>query len=154
MVKVFVVYDTRYGNTKAVAEKIVKGMNEVEGIETTIVDLKELNPEQMGHVDAILIGSPNHYGSSTRAVRHLIDNLGKLDLKTERVAVFDTCFDGDFNKAVKKMEKRINKKAPELKIIAPGLSIRVKGMKGPIGDGEIARCIDFGRMIANKLQRR
>jgi flavodoxin len=29
MVKVFVVYDTKYGNTKLVAEKIVEGIREV-----------------------------------------------------------------------------------------------------------------------------
>jgi flavodoxin len=35
-VKAFVVYDTKCGNTKLVAEKIVEGMMEVEGIETAI----------------------------------------------------------------------------------------------------------------------
>ena len=29
MVKVFIVYDTKYGNTKLVAEKIVEGMRKV-----------------------------------------------------------------------------------------------------------------------------
>jgi len=36
LVKVFVVYDTKYGNTKLAAETIVEGMREVEGIETAM----------------------------------------------------------------------------------------------------------------------
>ena len=36
MVKVFVVYDTKYGNTKLAAESILEGIREAEGIETAI----------------------------------------------------------------------------------------------------------------------
>ena len=56
MVKVFVVYDTKYGNTKLVAEKIVEGMKEIEGIETAISDVKEVDLEKVAGYDAILIG--------------------------------------------------------------------------------------------------
>jgi flavodoxin len=40
LAKVFVVYDTKYGNTKLVAEKIVDGLREVEGTETAISDVE------------------------------------------------------------------------------------------------------------------
>ena len=39
MVKVFVVYDTKYGNTKLAAEKIIEGIGKVEGVETAIADV-------------------------------------------------------------------------------------------------------------------
>ena len=57
-------------------------------------------------------------------------------MKTKWVAVFDTYLGGDFEKAVKKMEKRIGEKVLSLKLITSGLSIRVDEMKGPILDGE------------------
>jgi len=38
----------------------------------------------------------------------------------------------DFEKAVKKMEKRMSERVPGLKLITSGLSIRVDGMKGPM----------------------
>ena len=152
MVKVFVVYDTKYGNTKLVAEKIVEGMREVEGIETAISDIEEVDLERAADYDAISIGSPNHMGGPVRGIKKLIDKLGKLDLKAKSVAVFDTYLGGDFEKATKKMEKRISEKVPALKLITSGLSIRVDGMKGPVTDGEFPKCKDFGKKIATQLK--
>ena len=153
MVKVFVVYDTKYGNTKLVAEKIVEGMRETKGIETVISDVKEIDLERITDSDAILIGSPNHWGGPSRTIKKFIDELGKLDLEAKWFAVFDTYLGGDFEKAVKKMEKRIGEKVPSLKLITSGLSIRVKRMKGPIVEEEYPRCRDFGKKIANQLLR-
>ena len=152
MMKVFVVYDTKHGNTKLVAEKIVEGIREVEGIETAISDVEEVDLEKVADSDAILIGAPNHMGGPARTIRKFIDELGKVDLKAKWVAVFDTYLGEDFEKAVKKMEKRIGEKVPGLKLITSGLSIRVGGMKGPIVEGELPKCKDFGKKIANQFK--
>jgi flavodoxin len=150
--KVFVVYDTKHGNTKLVAEKIVEGMRGVEGIEAAISDVEEVDLERVADYDAILIGSPNHWGGPVRGIKKLIDKLGKLDLKAKWAAVFDTYIKQDFEKAVKKMEKRINEKVPKLKLIVPGLSIKVGDMKGPVVDGELPKCKEFGKKIADQLK--
>ena len=53
------------------------------------------------------------------------------------------------------MEKRIGEKVPGLKLITPGLSIKVKtdlSMKGPIEEGELPKCVDFGKKIATQLK--
>ncbi len=152
MAKVFVVYDTKHGNTKLVAEKIMEGIGEVEGIETAISDVEKTDPKKAADYDAILIGSPNHFGGPVRGINKFIDKLGKLDLEAKWVAVFDTYLGGDFEKAVKKMEKRISEKVPGLKLIASGLSIRVDGMKGPVTDGEFPKCKEFGKKIATQLK--
>jgi flavodoxin len=44
--KVFVVYDTKYGNTKLVAEEIAKGIEDVGGIEIAISYVKEVDLER------------------------------------------------------------------------------------------------------------
>jgi len=152
MLKVFVIYDTKHGNTKLVAEKILEGISEVKGIETAISDVEEVDLERVADYDAILIGSPNHWGGPVRGINKLIDKLGKLDLKAKWVAVFDTYIKEDFEKAVKKMEKRIGEKVPRLKLITSGLSIKVDDMKGPVTDGELPKCKDFGRKIAAQLK--
>jgi len=152
LVKIFVVYDTKYGNTKLVAEKIVEGIREVEGMEIAISDVKEVDLERVADSDAILIGAPNHMGRPARTIREFMDKLGKLDLKAKWVAVFDTYLGGDFEKAVKEMEKRIGEKVPSLKLITSGLSIKVQGVKGPITDGELPKCKDFGKKIATQLK--
>ena len=151
MVKVFIVYDTKYGSTKLVAEKIIEGLKEVEGIETDISDVEGVDLEKVAASDAVLIGSPNHLGNPARSIEKFIDNLGKLDLKAKWVAVFDTYLGKDFEKAVKKIEKKIGEKAPSLELIAPGLSIKVKGMEDSIAEGELPKCKDFGKKIANQL---
>ena len=152
MAKVIVVYESKYGNTKLVAETIIEGMKQVKGIETALNEVKEIDIHQISSYDAILIGSPNHIGGPTRSVKKFIDKLGKLNLGEKRFAVFDTHLDKDFEKAVKKMEKRINEKAPGMKMIAPGLSIRVQGMTGPIAEGELPKCKEFGKKLATQIK--
>ena len=151
MVKVLVVYDTKYGNTKLVAEKIVEGMRKVGGIETAIADVKGVNFEEVASSDAVLLGSPNHVGRPARGIDAFIDKLGKLDLKTKWVAVFDTHMASD-ERAHAKIEKRIGEKLPCVKLITPGLSIKVDGMEGPIVEGELIKCVDFGKKIATQLK--
>ncbi len=146
------VYESKYGNTRLVAEKIAEGMREVSGIETALSELKRVDKKQLADFDTILIGSPNHFGSATGGIKKFINELGKLNLAGKAVAVFDTCLGKDFEKAVKKMEKQVGEKAPGLKLLAPGLSVRVDGMKGPITQGELPRCKDFGVKIATQIK--
>ena len=152
MPKVIVVYESKYGNTKRVAETIVEGINEIEKIEAVLKEAKHVEPTEVLDYDVILIGSPNHIGGPTRGIKKFIDKLGKIGLEEKMGAVFDTYMGGDFNKAVRKIEKRINEKVPGLKLITSGLSIKVKGFKGPIAEGELPKCRDFGKKIANQLK--
>jgi len=151
MVKVLVVYDTKHGNTKLVAEKIVEGIREVEGIDTAISDVKDVKFGEVASSDAVLIGSPNHFDGPARGIDAFIDKLGELDKKTRWVAVFDTHLAEDKG-AHTKMEQRIGEKVPGVKLITPSLSIKVDGMKGPIAAGELPRCVDFGKRIATQLR--
>jgi flavodoxin len=146
-VKALIVYESKYGNTKLVGETVAQGMMETEGVEATLLEAQEVDLSKAADCDLILIGSPNHIGGLTRGIMKFIDELGKVDLKGKWVAVFDTYMGGDFEKAVKKMEKRIGEKAPGLKIAAQGLSVRVQGMKGPVVEGELPRSKEFGSRI-------
>ncbi len=153
LAKIIVGYESKYGNTKLVAEKIVEGMKEVKGTEATLRELEEIDLSKIADYDAILIGSPNHYGGPTKSVKEFIDKLEKLNLDGRHFAVFDTYLGkGFFEKAAKKMEKRINEKVPGMEVIAPGLSIKVLGTKGPIADGELPKCKEFGNKVATQIR--
>jgi len=152
LAKVIVVYESKYGNTKLVAETIVEGMREVEGIETVVSEVKEVDPGKISDYDAILLGSPNHIGGPTRGIKKFIDTLGTIPLEGKLFAAFDTYLGKDFEKAAKKMERRISEKVAGAKLAAPGLSIRVEGMKGPISEGELPKCKEFGNKIATQLK--
>ena len=150
--KAIVVYESKYGNTKLVAETIAEGMREVEGTETVVSEVKEVDLNRIPDYNAILLGSPNHIGGPTGGVKKFIDKLGKLPLEGKLFAVFDTYLGKDFENTAKKMERRIGEKVPGLKLAAPGLSIRVDGMKGPISEGELPKCKEFGNKIATQLK--
>ena len=154
MVKVFVVYDSKHGNTKLVAEKIVEGIKESEGIETAIGYAKNVDPSKLADYDAVLIGAPNHMGKPSRTISKFVNRLAKLDLKMKQTAVFDTYFvrQKNFEKAMKKLEKQISEKLPSWKLITHGLSIKVDTVYGPIADGELPKCVDFGKKIAQQLK--
>jgi NAD(P)H dehydrogenase (quinone) len=154
LVKVFVVYDTKYGNTKLAGGTIVEGMKEVEGIEAAIGYVKEIEIGKLAGYDAIVLGAPNHMGRPSQTIKKFVNRLAELDLKAKNVAIFGT-YSGrvrDPDRAVKKLEKMAEKKLPNLKLISPSLSIRVQGIPGPIVEGELHKCKDFGRRIANQLK--
>lgn len=46
--------------------------------------------------------------------------------------------------------RAIGEKVPALKLKTSGLSIKVDGMNGPIADGELPKCIDFAKKIADQ----
>ncbi len=146
-----IVYESRYGNTKRVAETIAKGMQRIDGIETVLSEVKGVDLSAIPRVEAIVIGGPNHMGGPTRGIKKFIDKLSSLSLEGKRFAVFDTYGGGDFEKATKKMEQRVREKAPAMKMMASGLSIKVEGMKGPIAEGELPKCEDFGAKLASEL---
>lgn len=151
MIRAIIVYESKYGNTKLVAETIAEGMRQVTGIEVVVSELNNVDTEALAEFDAILIGSPNHIGNATRGIRKFIDKLGKLKLEGKQVAVFDTYIEKEYEKAMKKMEQQISKKAPNLKV-TPGLSIRVEGMRGPVSQSELPKCKEFGTRIAKQLK--
>jgi len=150
--KVIVVYESKYGNTKLAAETIAESFRGIEGIETVLSELKEVELNKIPDYDVILVGSPNHIGGPTRGIKKFIDRLGKFPLEGKKLAVFDTYIGKDFEKAVKKMEKGISEKVHGSRLVAPGLSIRVQGMKGPISVGELPKCIEFGNRIATQMK--
>ncbi len=151
LTKVLVVYESKHGNTKLAAEKIIEGMSEVKDIEVSLYEIKEVNLTNVPNYDVILIGSPNHFGGPTRSIKKFIDSFEKINLNGKLFAVFDTYLGKDYEKAVNKMENKVNEKVLGSRLVTPGLSIRVQGMKGPIQEEEFLKCKEFGRKIVNQL---
>jgi menaquinone-dependent protoporphyrinogen IX oxidase len=152
VLRVFVVYDSKYGNTKEVAESIVQGLTE-EGIETGIGYAKEVEPRSLLCYDALIIGAPNHMGQPSRTINKFVDSLAGIQLNAKTAATFDTYFQRGryFEKAMQKIEKHISQRLPNLTLVKPGLSVRVRGVNGPIVEGELPKAKEFGKKFANRL---
>lgn len=144
MLKIIVIYESKYGNTRQIAEEIIAGINKSGATDIILNDVKQVNFDDVITADAILIGSPNHMGRATKSIRRFIDELSKINLKSVPIAVFDTCFNQECEKTMKKMEKQIKENVLSLKLITPGLSIKVEGIKGPIMEEELPKCHEFG----------
>jgi menaquinone-dependent protoporphyrinogen IX oxidase len=151
--KVFIVYDSKYGNTKLVAENIMQALID-KGIETQIGYAKEVEPRNLLCYDALIIGAPNHMGKPSRTITKFIDSLAEIQLNAKVAAAFDTYFQRERNlgKAMRKLEKHITQRLPNLALVTPGLSIRVKGVNGPIIEGELPKAKGFGRKLAEHLK--
>jgi flavodoxin len=161
-VKVLVTYDTKYGNTQRVAELIADGLKAA-GAETVVENMKKVNLDEAGGFDAILIGSPNHMGRPTRTFKKFVSKLQKADLTDKSLAAFDTYIGqkddqeniqpggGEFQKALRRMEALLKDKLPHLKLITPGLSIAVGGMKGPVVETDLPKCKEFGQKLIPQL---
>jgi flavodoxin len=133
-----------------VAETIAEEMQQVGGMKVTATALKDVDVVEIANCDVIILGGPTHFGGPTRSVRKFIDGVGKRNVKGKSVAVFDTYLGDDFEKCVSKMEEQIEAKVPGLRLLTPGLSIRVEGMKGPIVDGELVKCKQFVTQLTGK----
>jgi len=84
MAKGIVIYYSRSGNTKQMAEIIAKGMNEA-GLATECKSVDKVRSEDVFGYDAIVVGSPTYYGHMAGPIKQLFDDLvsrhGQLDGK-------------------------------------------------------------------------
>ena len=74
MAKGIVVYHSRTGNTKEMAEIIAKAMNDSQ-VATDCRSVEAVSPDELPGYDAVVIGSPCYYGQMAAPVKQLIDDL-------------------------------------------------------------------------------
>ena len=72
-----VLYYSRTGNTKRMADKIAEGAGAV------CKSILEFNPQDLINYDAIVIGSPTQYGSMAWEVKKFIDETASLHNKLD-----------------------------------------------------------------------
>jgi len=84
MAKGIVVYYSRSGNTKEMAEIIAKSMNKA-GLATECKSVDKVKADDLLGYDAIVVGSPTYYGHMAGPIKQLFDETvsfhGRLDGK-------------------------------------------------------------------------
>ena len=84
MAKGIVIYYSRSGNTKQMAEMITQAMTE-NGLETETRGVDKVKVDDLLKFDAIVVGSPTYYGTMASQIKLLIDESvvkhGQLDGK-------------------------------------------------------------------------
>ena len=94
MKKILILYGTRYGATKGIAQKIEKTIQD-NGISTEIHDLKKSSLKiipSLKDFDGIIIGSSIQMGMWTKPVKKYIKkNIENLKKKQDKLALFICC---------------------------------------------------------------
>jgi NAD(P)H dehydrogenase (quinone) len=79
-----IIYYSRGGNTKKMAELIAEGIRQ-EGAGAVVKDIKDVSVDELLTYDGLVIGSPTYYGSMSAEIKKLFDDSvkfhGKLDGK-------------------------------------------------------------------------
>jgi NAD(P)H dehydrogenase (quinone) len=86
MSKILVIYATDYGNTKAMAESVVRGAKSIPGTEVTLRTAEEVKEEEFIQSDGIIVGTPVHMGSPDWRIKKMIDTIcSKLWMKDKLI---------------------------------------------------------------------
>lgn len=160
-----VVFESMFGNTKAIAEAVAEGLGSRMDVETGGVDSAPVRvPEG---VSLLVVGGPTHaFGLSrpdTRAtaaeqagstatsptvgLREWLGLLGSVPSGL-RAAAFDTRVNRPKvpGSAARRAEKALRRLGAE--IATPATTFWVRGTPGPLQEGEIARARQWGRDLA------
>jgi len=71
MSRVLVIYDSKTGHTKRMAEAVAEGAKEA-GSEIATKAVDEVQLEEMARADALILGSPTHFGGMSEGMKRLI----------------------------------------------------------------------------------
>ncbi len=148
-----VIYHSRWGNCRRVAEMIAEGLRSA-GHQVELLEVGtpgELDPS----IDFLVVGSPTRIGKMTGPIKRFIRRKIKEEWRGKPFAAFGTGI-----KVSPKREEQDIKGAERihdtlsslgLKPVAPPFKALVAGMRGPLMEGEPERAREFGKNIGKAL---
>lgn len=144
--KTLVVYDSLYGNTKAIAQAISDALpGEVE-----LLHMGEANASGLEVYDLLVVGAPTHAAKPSPDCQAFLDQIGEQALKGIRVAGFDTRLTNRlitlFGTAAPKIAKALEKRGGTL--AGPPGGFYVTGGEGPLKAGEVERAAAWAQGLA------
>ncbi|HET6419143.1 MAG TPA: flavodoxin domain-containing protein [Geobacteraceae bacterium] len=82
MAKALVLYTTRTGETRSMAQKIAEGMRSC-GVEVTLLNISDFDAKMTDpqSYDAIVLGSPTYHGEMTQPMKDLLFALAEFNLE-------------------------------------------------------------------------
>jgi flavodoxin len=141
-----VVYDSRFGNTEAIAHVIARALGEFGPARAAHVH--ETAVTQLRDVDLLVLGCPTQGWDPTSDMRIFVERLPREVLRGPKVACFDTRphlprWIGRF--AAPQLAGRLKKL--QIEPIAPPEGFYVERPQGPFQAGEFERAAEWARRI-------
>ena len=158
--KGLVVYDTSYGNTRAIAEALTEGLND-SGLEVDLFYVKDMKKLSAKDYDFLVLGSPTKFGTMSFTFKRFLGKVKGEEWVNKPFAAFDTenpenieksqAEDKEWSAAEKIAEKL---KENKLNQLLPVLKAVVFGQKGPLKEGEVDRAKEYAGELVAKLRER
>jgi len=151
MSRAIVVYSTRFGNTEKAAKAICEGLKEG-GLDCDCKSIKEVAPSDVERYDIILFGAPTHADNIPEEMGRFMESLKQVKLMGKMGAAFDTRYEDAEIGGLSALEDYIKKfgmglLSPSLPVLLPAGAYR-----GPLRKNDLAKCKEFGKLIAQKVQ--
>lgn len=148
--KGLVIYDSVFGNTQKVAEKIAAVLG------YSLVSVKSIDGQQLMGIEHLVVGSPTRAFKPTEEIQKFLKDLPAGMLNGVKVSVFDTRMDikevnnqfltfmtGIFGYAAGFMAKALTKKGAAL--IGTQGDFIVIASEGPLKEGELERASSWAK---------
>ena len=143
MSKVLIIYATRAGETRKIAELIAEGIR-ISGIEAVVTDVKDITSEKnLQGYDALVFGSATYHGGMMKTMETLLFMAEKAELESKIGGAF-----GAFGWSGEAPDRIYDTMKNIFKMNMVGTPLRLKSSS--LGGG-IQMAQDYGREIAKKL---
>ena len=142
MPKMLILYYSRTGNTRKMAEAVAEGASTVQGVE---VELNyHIAPEALGNYDAILIGIPTYHHDMPADMKNLFEEAAvkNVNLKGKIGAAFGSYgWSGEAPRMIIEIIKKFEMDATEPPLLA----------KYAHDQANLEKCRELGRKVAERL---
>ena len=142
-----VVYFSKYGNTRSVAEAIAETL--ASGSIGRTISSDQLTVDDLNELDLVVMGSPTHRMNLPEAVRPVFEAQPRRILRGTSIAAFDTSYKMSAWLARFTAAKKLDRKLRKLggKRLVPPETFFVIGREGPLYDGEIERVREWAAAL-------
>lgn len=141
-----IIYYSKYGNGKKLVEYLGTILAD-KGHEVKIFSINEIQPPALPSVDLYVFSSPTHIGGPPGKIKKF---LKKVESGREggKYALITTTMDAK-GKTLEKMENLLSGKG--ITMISEGISVIVKGIKGPLEEGYQEKLDTFANTVIERL---
>ncbi|MFX1577418.1 MAG: flavodoxin family protein [Promethearchaeota archaeon] len=134
--KAVVVYDTKFGNTKQVAEGIAEVLN------ADIINVSAIDSSKLREYDVFAFGCPVHAWNMSAGMKKALKLLEGESFVGKKVGTFDTRIASRFaGNAAKKIQSKLKKLGFD--IAMKPVHFIVTGREGPLAEGEMEKVKAF-----------
>jgi len=154
--KAFILYESFFGNTEAVARSMGKYYSGKDYIK--VENMSDVTWEDVSDADLLIVGSPTRGFRPCEKTIHFLKSIPSKGLAGKRVAAFDTRIplENINSKILRILVKIGGYAAPRIssalkkrggEIVTAPEGFYVTGEKGPLAEGEEARAADWAKTI-------